>query len=779
MGGSPRRRHPVGFPVSDEFDRAWERDRWQRRSADPAYRQHERERKRLARRAAGANRAPRNSFEREAAKEARAATRQAAARARIDGRQFVGVDGEGIRTGNGGHAVYALLRAGGKELYRGGRRLLTPECLLFLLQALPPSSIAVGFAFDYDASNILFDVAGIPAPNLTTPSRFERLFLRESNAWTWLNFDGWPEFGVHYRPRNHLKICLAAIDPKTKRRHARPGTVRTIFDTWGFFQGTFLNALDKWGVGQDETTRAIIERHKATRSDFREITTEIRDYNALECDLLADLMNKFRDTCLTLDMRPKTWNGAGKLASAVLDMHKTITRKEIEALCPGAVLDQATAAYYGGRFETTRAGWVGGRRGGGPVWEHDISSAYPAAMTQLPCLRHGKFRRAKPHELAGLLEDDEDRTLFICPVVFSHPREAFLCGLPFREKGGALAWPRAGQGTYWSVELRSARRLGAQITCRDGFIFEPGQCDCRPYDWIVDLFERRRKLGKSTKGYAIRLALNALYGKHAQRVGLPKYANAIIAGLITAITRAKINDAILAAGPENVVMIATDAIYTVGRKAPLDFGPGLGQWEAKRFSRMFIVRPGLYWPSKPRGKAANEWKLKTKGISQKFFEPAVPTFQRAWAAYCRRTVDPALQLSPVVTLTIPMFVGLRYAHSIGRPDLACQWIEHPVEVRFGDRGEMGAAKRGGAAWSVDRRGLILGSKPGDPRKVSLPYRRGAAATWGRAWELQRELIEAMPDALDMGAPFRIPEASGLVDETAPAVVDLTPPPARD
>jgi len=391
-------------------------------------------------------------------------------------------------------------------------------------------------------------------------------------------------------------------------------------------------------------------------------------------------------------------------------------------------------------------------------------SAYPAAMTELPCLEHGRWRKAGATELNAWLQSPEPiwavdgrpppgthwPALFLCPATFTHPRDQFLCGLPFRSKQGTLAWPRAGSGVYWSTELRSAQRLGATIECRAGYIFVPN-CDCHPFDWVRELYAERQAIGKARRGIPIKLGLNSLYGKHAQRVGQPKYANPITAGLITAITRARLNDAIAAAGQRNVVMIATDAIYTLGKPAPLDFGDGLGQWETKRYPRLFIVRPGLYWPPKPR---AENWKIKSKGLSPKFFEPRVPDFERAWRDYCR--AGDALQPSPSVTVTTTMFAGLRYAWRIRQPELACQWIEHPIEVRFGDRAEKGGNKREGVEWTPDRRGLILGSKGGTPGARSKHYDRvegRQAAGWLTGMDNEHDLLDAMPDPIDLTPPY--------------------------
>lgn len=118
-------------------------------------------------------------------------------------------------------------------------------------------------------------------------------------------------------------------------------------------------------------------------------------------------------------------------------------------------------------------------------------------------------------------------------------------------------------------------------------------CDCRPFEWVRDLYEERRRLGSDTRGYPIKLALNSLYGKMAQRSGIGPYHDPVAAGLITAITRARLTEAI-GLDPEAIVMLATDAVFST-RPLALNIGKGLRQWEEKRWPDLFIVKPGVYW----------------------------------------------------------------------------------------------------------------------------------------------------------------------------------------
>lgn len=668
-----------------------------------------------------------------------------------DGRPFVGCDGEGI--GRDGEHRYALFRMGARELYRDGARLTTPDLLDFITRYPDPTAILVAFAFDYDVSNILRDLATERARRLLSldvasrggeANPFERF-----GGWTWLRFEGYPTFGVQYIPRNYLKVCRGVTQPgdddRPKRTFALPSTVRTIYDTWGFFQGSFLAALNKWEIGREHWQN--IAAMKAARSTFDAVTAEVRAYCAIECDLLADMMTAFRAACLSADIRPRTWNGAGKLAAALLSDHGVMRRTEVETRVPAGALKLAHEAYYGGRFEVTRCGLIDR-----PVWERDINSAYPSAMLDLPCLEHGTWRKAKSDELRKALRSN---AIFVAPTAFSHPRHTFLCGFPFRsKKDGRLSWPREGRGVYWSVETRSAIKLGASVTIGDGWLYEPDDCGCKPFDWIGDLYEFRRALGKAARGVPMKLGYNSVYGKFAQRVGRPAYQNPIYAGLITAITRAKLNDAIaITKDPRQIMMIATDALFGEGPPPKLKVGEGLGEWSPERHASLFIVRPGLWWGPKPRmtrdGKPT-KFALKSRGLSPKFFEPRVPDFRKAWASYQRKAkAHGVLAFPPVVPVTVETFVGLRLAHHLNKPELACQWITRAVHCKFESGG--GGGKRTVEGW--DGKAEILGSRPGDFYARSASYQAGKLLDTSGAWEEERLWWEAMPDPQEMNSPY--------------------------
>ena len=541
-------------------------------------------------------------------------------------RPFIGCDGEGCGTDEHGRQLYTLFRMGERELFADGRHLRTEELLQFICDQ-PRGSILVGFAFGYDVTMILRDLPESQQRRLFEP----KTFGEGKSPFVW-----YKDFNIDYLPRQYLKVSRVKIErgqDGAERRIPIKGSQRIIYETFGFFQKSFLKVIEEFEVGT-LAQREEIRIEKDRRSSFSSITDRERQYCALECEFLAELMEKLRGYCHAAGIVPRTWSGAGKLAAALHKLHETPKGAEIRDLVPREVHDLANMAYYGGRFEITRVGKIKEK-----VYEYDIRSAYPDAMRRLPCLVHGEWRSSDAKEIREVAANVGGRygtdPIFVAGCTFKPANKKGpvppLGGLPVRSKEGHLYWPSQGGGVYWSCEIASAERLGYAITYKDGWIYRK-RCDCRVFDWVDRLYEYRKSIGGSGPGYPIKLGINSLYGKLAQRKGNGSYNNMIWAGLITAMTRTKLNDAI-ALNPGGIVMVATDAVYSLDR-LPLPCGDTLGDWEAVELPGLFIVQPGLYWCPARR-------KKKSRGLSGKFFEQVnqatgnqmTEDFELAWQEY--------------------------------------------------------------------------------------------------------------------------------------------------
>jgi hypothetical protein len=546
--------------------------------------------------------------------------------------RFIGVDGEGGNI-NGSHE-YLLLRAG-DWILETGSPLRWQECLAFLSD-LPKDGVTyVAYFFDYDVTMIL---------SQCREERVRRLLDRESRTFVGQVFPVDVEgFQIDYLPRKEFKV----------RRKGTGTRWTVIHDVGTFFQSAFLKTLELWDIGTPEE-RTLIAEGKESRKDFGAVTDEERFYNDLECKLLSRLMYEFRNVCVNVGYVPSKWQGPGCMATTIFRRHGIPTRKHIEITGDLELMESANAAYYGGRFETTRTGPVDG-----PVYQYDINSAYPVAVYNLPCLMHGIWEHV---ERPGTLEG-----LYLARGHFVATSDAWLYGFPVRRKDGSILFPAEGNGWYWSHEIASARHQS----------FKPAEawryvktCECRPFDFIPDLYRQRVALGKTAKGRILKLSLNSLYGKTAQSIGAAAYANPIWAGLITSRTRATLLDAICN-GPDHglglcgkdVLMLATDGIFTTApRRLPVS--DELGDWEATDHGGIFLIQPGLYL-------LTGQGNVKTRGLPRRVVEERAEDF---YAAYRDGTGE--------VMVSIRNFVGLRQALHRNRFDIAGQWQDLEKAVTF-------------------------------------------------------------------------------------------------
>ena len=567
---------------------------------------------------------------------------------------FAGFDGEGWDDAEGRHRLY-ILRAGDSELYTG-KPLDIWEMLEWMV-SLPRNVYYVGFSLGYDWGMIL---KGLPE------ERFRKLHNREARTRDRMVLPvDWGPFRLDWIPGKRFVVSLA----EDKRRRF------SVEDCFGCFQQSFATAIEAWRIPTKDEL-AFIEDMKQQRDNFGELaqTTEgielLRSYNALECRLLARMMERVRDACEAQKIRPGSWFGAGQLAQALLRKHKA---RETFGTFDTLFTQRAESAYYGGFFDVSEVGMFPG------MYEYDISSAYPHIMRDLPCLAHAELR----HDNSG-----EGRTLY---RVRWEPEGSPTWGaFPIRHKRGermvdgteadfldalnrptftpgTLYYPLHGEGWYWDAEVMAVIRRGEfRVELLDSWELYP-RCNCQPFRWVPELFDYRKKLGKSGQGMVLKLGMNSLYGKLAQRVGRPQFASVVYAGMVTSGTRAMLHGAIDLAGPDNVVMVATDAIYAKRPVEGLNEGSGLGEWEGKEFGDYMVILPGLHY-------AGDATRLKTRSIPLRVIREALDRIRNHWYSPERWER---------MEFVLERFISPQLAYRLGKPELRAEWRYVGRSVRFG------------------------------------------------------------------------------------------------
>lgn len=546
-------------------------------------------------------------------------SRGAKTRTLFDVGQFVAIDGEGFSEGaaetfSTGKLTYvaqphnyALLAASdGSEIYAPDGRLSAEQCLNFLIeaQANTPHAILVTFGASYDMCQMLMH----DLPREALHSLMHGDNGRFSRRYADVTLGAW-DYRIEVKMRKQLTIARWPKGAeKYERHHKRDGSriwrltahdKATLWDVWGFFQGTFIAALDRWLP--DDADYQFIVRMKGDRSVFdrSEINT-IRQYNAAELRCLVAMMDKVRDAVRGMGLSISRWDGAGAIAAAMFRAHEV---KRHMAETPGPVFDAARVAYSGGHIEMCKLGYHRGT-----VHHYDISSAYPHQFRLLPSLAGGTWHH-------GTGTPPEGFTLV--SVQFR-----FTPGMPFyplfyRQENGAILYPERGAGWYWFPEFDVARafaaRYGAiEFRIVEWWSFHPA-ANVRPFAWIETYFDRRKWLIDDAKArgvprpgeeYTLRLGYNACYGKTAQQVGARWQDGELVppgcfqlewSGYVTAGCRAQVMAAAMQA-PDAIIAMATDGLFSL---RPLDLDcPAekiLGTWEYTRHDGMTAVMPGVYW----------------------------------------------------------------------------------------------------------------------------------------------------------------------------------------
>jgi DNA polymerase type B, organellar and viral len=412
----------------------------------------------------------------------------------------------------------------------------------------------------------------------------------------------------------------------------------TVHDTGTFFQMSFVRTLRIW-FPEPEYTAVIdsIEEGKALRNDITVMNDYERLYNRREVVMMARLMERFRDMLEECEIPlPKSWQGPGNIAASVFRKYEIPKRASRGDVIPGkhltiaidypAVVRAANNAYYGGRFEPPMIGTIPG-----PIHQYDIRSAYPAMYGSLPCLVHGTW--AHRHKRASTAIHSFGLVRFTHP----HPENQHLGPFPVRRPDGSIVFPLEGEGWYTGAEMREARRNGFQLEWLDGWEYQQ-RCNCAPFHFVPDMYRQRQEAGHPHRKVVLKLALNSMYGKLAQSIGDPVYSNPVWASLITGTVRAQLYHAAVSVnGGADVVMLATDGIFTRSKIPSLSLSSRLGDWEYEQHPDMLVLQSGVY--------ICGDAKPKTRGIPMTKLVEQEPLLRKIWKEYRAHetTEDPELR----------------------------------------------------------------------------------------------------------------------------------------
>lgn len=596
---------------------------------------------------------PRNKFQKRCKKNCgrnTASAHGARTRKRAENfRMFIGIDGEGVTRPNGEH-IYDMLSVGTETLVSDdGSQLHYSQIFEFLYDQFKanPGAVFVGFFLGYDFNQWF----------RTMPENRARMLLTKP--------------GIASRQRkDHGYLGPFPVDDGEwefdilgfKRFKLRPVGAKGesawmyINDAGAFFQTSFLNVINPadWDVPiVSDEEYAIIEKGKSERNVRLTLAEQLSKraetalYNTLENQVLARVMERLNSGFTSIGVRLKKdqWYGPGQAAQAWMRNEGIPTNEEVLAAIPEWAWEAAQESYYGGWFEVFAHGRVPGTS-----FEYDINSAYPHIIADLPCLLHGKWKRGD-YANPDLLEFADKGLLLVKAKVRGNDRR--VGAMLHRTTNHRICRPHNTMGWYWGHELNAAVRAGLvdDIYIEQWVSYTP--CECAPVygDKMRKLYEMRLRVGKNTpEGKAYKLIYNSAYGKHAQSIGNPKFANSVYASLITAGCRTMILDAI-ATHPtktKSLLMVATDGIYFRERHPYLDISPKeLGKWDASEKKNLTLFMPGIYWDDTTRDRLRHgrSPKLKSRGISARDLAANIKELDKLFRRFARNGKDwPELEI---------------------------------------------------------------------------------------------------------------------------------------
>jgi len=504
------------------------------------------------------------------------------------GRQFIGWDGEGITHVPQTPQSYVLFGASTGD-YVISDSLNTQTCLNLMLKvkAQNPHSEMVGFAIGYDAEMIMRDF---------TPAQLERIHKHGVVRWR--------DYRIEYRPKKWFQVS----GPYQGRK-----VVCKIWDVWSFFTCSFVKALDQYLPELEQSDLDVIISGKGQRGSFtvERLRSEVVPYWQKELELLVRLMDRLRELMNQKGLHPRGWHGPGALANAVNTKYKTARAMKREL--PEGVLDAAQFGYAAGRVEQFKVG-----RACQTVYKYDVNSAYPAAMLELPSL-NGSWHYRQGENIA-------DVRMYGLYFVEYNGLNSVASRLPHpffhRTKDGFITFPRYTIGWYWGPEVLAAlKHVPDAVT-----VFAAWEMDTSgsyyPFLWLQDMYNERldlKRRGEQAQ-LVLKLAMNSMYGKMAQRTGwkeidpvksIPKYHQYEWAGYVTSRTRARLYEAaLLAASQDALIGIETDAVFST-IPLPLTTSKNLGEWDLETFDDCIYLQTGVYWLL-----ADGDWKAKFRGMDK-------------------------------------------------------------------------------------------------------------------------------------------------------------------
>jgi len=470
------------------------------------------------------------------------------------------------------------------ETWQGNIFLIADSEGKFLDDITPESVIKFLFHKKYQGSWNFFFNLGYDAEVILKLLR-DKLFAYRKNRKLRFKFG---EFTLEYIPNKCLKI--------------RKGHHSTVFyDIAQYYNGRKLTDAYKENIGKldDEYLEIKKKRGEFSPSWYAHNKKSVRNYCVNDCKLAKNLAEKWIKLFYkAFGFYPLKWYSSGYLAERVL-VNNGIEFPTFDSI-PYEIQEMAYRAYYGGRFEMLKRGFIG------HASLHDINSAYPDSIAKIPDLSKGEWIRNKsihPKAKLGFFK-----------IRANIPDCKYIPPFPFRIKNNII-FPSGKFETYVTLEELKVCEDPKFYKILDSHQFI-SDSESYPYkEFIEKMYQKLLELkqDKDPMQLPIKIILNSIYGKTGQKVNkiIGNLFNPVIFAFITGYARAQLYRFVLEHGIERqVVAFATDSICCT-KKLDVD-SDKLGEFSFEGSADdVFFLQNGFYrfdekWKQRGFGKLSGK-----------------------------------------------------------------------------------------------------------------------------------------------------------------------------
>lgn len=468
----------------------------------------------------------------------------------------------------------------------------------------------VSFSFSYDIAQFIAGASKQKILDLAQP---------RTNAPTLLG-----DFAMKIRKGKWVRIWKLG-NPEVPRVAGNSLAYIQIDDIHGYYQMAFTAVCEPVMKRGLITKREfnIIREGKSKRRQFEAwALRKVRRYCGTELKAVSIAAAQIRDGLLKRGIRVSSFSGPGEASARLMEKHNVFAHYPDDIDDETEEQDIARYAYFGANIQLIKQGHAPST----PVWIYDIASAYPYALTILPSMKGGLWKKHSRtldniDKIEAFAREKNCLSMFKVEFRFRQwddneiPIPFFP--LPYRKQDGYILFPSSGLGWYCQREVMAAIKWAKHYRCAvdaPGCYFVVHECrefipatDIKPFAFLSGEYADRKAADAaehSDVGQASKSTMNGIAGKIMQSVGeggvRPKTANPFYAAAITAEIRAQLIAAALL-DPLRIVGFQTDSILSTAL-LPLErlhtggkHDAPLGAWALKgKYPGGFFLQAGIY-----------------------------------------------------------------------------------------------------------------------------------------------------------------------------------------